>query len=70
MSEAQEVQEEEVVQEEVSQDRVDAEVLNNRIAEYTKQRDDHVQKAQALHGEIMFCTRMLDLIDGNGSSDS
>lgn len=64
MSEVEAVEESQEVE---TQGDVDASILRNRIAEYTKQRDDHVQKAQALHGEIQFCNRMLDLMGENGA---
>ncbi len=64
MSEVEAVEESQEVE---TQGDVDASILRNRIAEYTKQRDDHVQKAQALHGEIQFCSRMLDLMGENGA---
>ena len=64
MSEVEAVEESQEVE---TQGDVDASILRNRIAEYTKQRDDHVQKAQALHGEIQFCRRMLDLMGENGA---
>jgi len=64
MSEVEAVEESQEVE---TQGDVDASILRSRIAEYTKQRDDHVQKAQALHGEIQFCNRMLDLMGENGA---
>ena len=64
MAEVEAVEESQEVE---TQGDVDASILRNRIAEYTKQRDDHVQKAQALHGEIQFCNRMLDLMGENGA---
>ena len=64
MSEVEAVEESQEVE---SQGDVDASILQSRIAEYTKQRDDHVQKAQVLHGEIQFCNRMLDLMGENGA---
>ena len=64
MSEVEAVEESQEVE---TQGDVDASILRNRIAEYTKQRDDHVQKAQALHGEIQCCNRMLDLMGENGA---
>ena len=64
MSEVEAVEESQEVE---TQGDVDASILRNRIAEYTKQRHDHVQKAQALHGEVQFCNRMLDLMGENGA---
>ena len=65
MSEVEAVEESQEV--ESQGNNVDASILRSRIAEYTKQRDDHVHKAQALHGEIQFCNRMLDLMGENGA---
>jgi hypothetical protein len=45
----------------------DAGVLRSRVEAYTKQRDELLQKAQALHGEVEFCNRMLDIIGENGT---
>lgn len=64
MSEVEVVEESQEVE---TQGDVDASILRSRIAEYTKQRNDYVQKAQALHGEIQFCNRMLDLMGENGA---
>jgi hypothetical protein len=40
----------------------DVDVLSARIEAYTKQRDEFLQKAQTMHGELEFCQRMLQLI--------
>jgi len=45
----------------------DVGVLQSRVESYTKQRDELLQKAQALHGEVEFCNRMLDIIGENGT---
>ena len=45
----------------------DAGVLRSRVEAYTKQRDELLQKAQALHGEVEFCNRMLNIIGENGT---
>jgi len=45
----------------------DAGVLVSRIETYTKQRDEFLEKAQALHGEVEFCKRMLELMGENGT---
>ena len=45
----------------------DVGVLSSRIEAYTKQRDEFLQKAQALHGEVEFCKRMLELMGEDGA---
>jgi hypothetical protein len=52
---------------EVNLEDQDIGVLGSRIEAYTKQRDELLQKAQALHGEIEFCSRMLGIINENGT---
>ena len=47
----------------------DVDVLSSRIEAYTKQRDEFIQKAQALHGEVEFCQRMLLLISEEEPKD-
>lgn len=48
----------------------DVDVLNSRIEAYTKQRDEFIQKAQALHGELEFCQRMILLISEESKDDT
>jgi len=57
-----EVQEVEQSQDVASSENMDATVLKNRVAAYTKQRDEFVDKARQLHAEIDFCNRMLELM--------
>ena len=47
----------------------DAGVLSSRIETYTKQRDEFLEKAQALHGEVEFCQRMILLISEEEPKD-
>ena len=56
------VLDEEVQASEVEPESRDAQVLRSRVEAYTKQRDELLQKAQALHGEVEFCLRMLELM--------
>ena len=73
MAEVQDVQESKEYREvldqgnEVEPGNQDAGVLNSRIETYTKQRDEFLEKAQALHGEVEFCKRMLELMGENGT---
>lgn len=48
----------------------DVDVLNSRIEAYTKQRDEFIQKAQTLHGELEFCQRMILLISEESKDDT
>ena len=48
----------------------DINVLHTRVEAYTKQRDEFIQKAQALHGELEFCQRMIDLISEKSKDDT
>ena len=47
----------------------DVDVLSSRIEAYTNQRDEFLQKAQALHGEVEFCQRMILLISEEEPKD-
>ena len=47
----------------------DLDVLVSRVEAYTKQRDEFLQKAQALHGEVEFCQRMILLISEEEPKD-
>jgi|15BtaG_2_1085339.scaffolds.fasta_scaffold08956_2 hypothetical protein len=48
----------------------DINVLHGRVEVYTKQRDEFIKKAQALHGELEFCQRMIDLISEKSKDDT
>jgi len=48
----------------------DINVLHARVEAYAKQRDEFIQKAQALHGELEFCQRMIDLISEKSKDDT